>query len=167
VGNSASLMADIVAIYMDEVALIQDAVGIVPSCVFQPITSDMISHFTKNGGNALGLDGQGPINCMLFSLLELITVADDLLVINIDISWSDSSDDDRIIAAAQNIVDRSAAAAEAMGLSNIYLYQNYASYQQNVFAGYGEANLERLQAVSAKYDPTQVWQKLQPGYFKL
>ena len=62
VGNSATLMADMVAIYMDEVEPLKAVAGIVPSLVFQPITSDMISHFSKNGGNALGLDGQGPLN---------------------------------------------------------------------------------------------------------
>lgn len=62
VGNSASLMADMVAIYMDEVEPVKNVTGIVPSLVFQPITTDMISHFSKNGGNALGLDGEGPLN---------------------------------------------------------------------------------------------------------
>jgi hypothetical protein len=64
VGNSPSLMADIVAIFMEETNLVKDAAGIVSSCVFQPITTDMTSHFTKNGGNALGLAGQGPLNRM-------------------------------------------------------------------------------------------------------
>lgn len=62
VGNSPTLMADIVAIFMEETNLVKDAAGLVSSCVFQPITTDMTSHFTKNGGNALGLAGQGPLN---------------------------------------------------------------------------------------------------------
>lgn len=61
-GNSASLMADMVAIYMDEIEPLKNVTGIVPSLVFQPITTDMTSHFAKNGGNALGLDGEGPLN---------------------------------------------------------------------------------------------------------
>jgi hypothetical protein len=36
-----------------------------------------------------------------------------------------------------------------------------------VFWGYGEENLEKLKAVSKKYDPSGVFEKLQPGYFKL
>jgi hypothetical protein len=75
VENSATLMADMVAIYMDEVNPIKGVAGIVPSLVFQPITTDMISHFTKNGGNALGLAGQGPLNRMhlMTFFLNLIT----------------------------------------------------------------------------------------------
>ncbi|KAJ5915831.1 hypothetical protein N7454_010972 [Penicillium verhagenii] len=150
VGNNATLMADMVAIYMDEIEPLKTVTGIVPSLVFQPITTDMISHFSKNGGNALGLDNQGPLN-----------------LVQIDISWSDIVDDDRILTAAQNILNRCQVAASSAGLLNKYVYQNYASAGQDVFSGYGQKNLARLKAVSAKYDPAQVFQKLQPGYFKL
>jgi hypothetical protein len=71
------------------------------------------------------------------------------------------------MAAAQNIVDRSTTTARTQGLDHPYLYQNYASYQQDVFASYGKENLAKLRSISAKYDPQQVWQQLQPGYFKL
>lgn len=89
------------------------------------------------------------------------------LVVNIDIGWSNIADDTRVFACAQAIVDRSIAAAKAMGLDHPYLYQNYASQQQNVLASYGATNLAKLKAASQKYDPQQVFQKLQPGYFKL
>lgn len=56
-------MADMVAIYLEEVEPIKDVAGIVPSAVFQLITTDMTTHFSKNGGNPLGLAGQGPLNC--------------------------------------------------------------------------------------------------------
>ena len=49
-------------------------------------------------------------------------------VVQIDISWSNIADDDRILTAAQNILDRCQAAASAVGLLNRYVYQNYASY---------------------------------------
>ena len=65
------------------------------------------------------------------------------------------------------MVDRSVAAAKARGLYNQYLYQNYASQKQDVFPSYGQANYQKLKSISAKYDPAQVWEKLQPGYFKL
>lgn len=55
-------MAEMVAAYMDEVNKVKDAPGLVPSAVYQPITTSMTSQFTKNGGNPLGLAGQGPLN---------------------------------------------------------------------------------------------------------
>ncbi|KAK2599014.1 hypothetical protein QQS21_005548 [Conoideocrella luteorostrata] len=150
VGNDATLMSELVAIYKDEVEKIKDAPGILPSIIFQPISTDMTKHFSKNGGNPLGLDGQGPLN-----------------LINVDVSWLNVADDKRILAGAQNMVNRFSSAAKARGLDHPFLYQNYASAQQDVFGSYGKANLAKLKAIQAKYDPTKVWQKLQPGYFKL
>lgn len=65
------------------------------------------------------------------------------------------------------MVNRSVATAKKQGLDHPYLYQNYASKEQDVFASYGEDNLARLKSIRDKYDPTHVYQKLQPGYFKL
>lgn len=48
-----------------------------------------------------------------------------------------------------------------------YIFQNHAFDEQQVFAGYGEVNLEKLKAVRKEVDPDEVFQVLQPGYFKL
>lgn len=69
--------------------------------------------------------------------------------------------------AARNIVTQANATAWARGLGHRYIYQNYASLEQKVFLGYGPHNYEKLVDVSKKYDPKGVFQKLQPGYFKL
>lgn len=54
---------------MDEMESIKDADGIVASIVFQLITTDVTSRFSKNGGNPLGLDGKGPLNCTSLTAL--------------------------------------------------------------------------------------------------
>ena len=59
------------------------------------------------------------------------------------------------------------AAAKAKGKDTDYLYMNYASPYQDPIAGYGAANKAKLKAISKKYDPTGVFEILQPGYFKL
>jgi len=60
-------MAEIIQIYMEEVATIKNVSGILPALVFQPITTDMTSHFSKNGGNELGFsDKDGPLTCKPF-----------------------------------------------------------------------------------------------------
>jgi len=151
VQNSPTLMGDIVAIFMEETNNVIDAANIVPSISFQPIGTDMTSHFSKNGGNALGISvNGGPLN-----------------LINVVFSWSDEADDTRIMAAARNIVNRSNTTAHSQGLGNRFIYQNYAALEQPVFKSYGEENLEKLREVSRKYDLKGVWQKLQPGYFKV
>lgn len=63
-------MSEMVAIYQDEVEKIKDAPGIVPSVIFQPISTDMTKLMSKNGGNPLGLAGQAPLTCMFVPLIR-------------------------------------------------------------------------------------------------
>ena len=86
---------------------------------------------------------------------------------NLAIMWSSPLDDDRIIAAGNRVVDSSVALAKTMNADYRYIYQNYASPNQDVFDSYGAANKQRLIEISRKYDPEQIFQTLQPGYFKL
>lgn len=81
--------------------------------------------------------------------------------------WSNASDDARILAAAQRVISGSITMAQSMGLEYRYIYQNYASLNEDVFTGYGEANRNRLIQISKETDPEQLFQRLQPGYFKL
>ncbi len=151
VGVSPTLLATMNAIYVEEVTAIGDIQDLVMAMVHQPTGTHTAAHFAKNGGNALGIDlSKGPLN-----------------IINIAIAWLKPSDDARVYAAAESIVKRCGEAAQDEGLANRFLYQNYAALSQDVFASYGEANLKKLRAVSKKYDPFQVYQKLQPGHFKV
>ena len=88
-------------------------------------------------------------------------------VFNTALQWSNAADDVRVYAAARNTINRSTAEAKARGLSFKYIYENYAAAEQDVFESYGSANHAKLKAISKKYDPTGVFQTLQPGYFKV
>ena len=57
--------------------------------------------------------------------------------------------------------------AKSRNLAHRYIYQNYAAAAQDVFSGYGPESQARLKAIHEKYDPTNVFTKLQPGYFKI
>ena len=60
--NNATLMNTIQEIFVEEVENIKNVTGFGPACVFQAITMDIISHFSKNGGNALGITPEdGPL----------------------------------------------------------------------------------------------------------
>jgi len=146
-------MGQIFEIWVTEITPLIDAgvVDFLPSLVFQPITLPIIAKFGTNGGNALG-----------------ITAADGpLLVMDTDFQWNDPADDARVLGAQKSIMDQSIALAQKEGLYNRYFYQNYAAPGQNVFAGYGPTNQQRLIQISKKYDPQGVFQTLQPGYFKV
>lgn len=71
-GNSPTLMADIIAIYQEETNAVKDAEGLVSSCVFQPVGTNMAPHFARNGGNALGIDlTNGPL-IRMYSLFPTV-----------------------------------------------------------------------------------------------
>jgi hypothetical protein len=65
-------MTDILSIFQAEVANVKDAAGILPACIYGPVPTTMTSHFTKNGGNALGITAaDGPLVSMYnFSFLK-------------------------------------------------------------------------------------------------
>lgn len=151
VHNDVQILTDIQALFASQIPAIANASGLLPALVMQPISTAITSHFTSNGGNALG-----------------ITAADGaLLLINISIAWTDIADDDRIMEFAANFISSGVALAKSRNLAHRYIYQNYAAAPQDVFTGYGPINKARLQAIHQKYDPTNVFTKLQPGYFKI
>jgi hypothetical protein len=88
-------------------------------------------------------------------------------VINISLAWTNIEDDDRIMKFAADFIASGVALAKSRNLAHRYIYQNYAAAAQEVFAGYGPTNLAKQKATHQKYDPSNVFTKLQPGYFKI
>lgn len=141
----------ILDIFYEEGDKIADVANLLNPLSLQVITVPQMQKMQQNGGNALGLNpSQGP-----------------LLLINPAPAWTNAADDDRVNTFVDTLFKRTAAEAEKRGLTSQYIYMNYASKYQDVIASYGDANKARLQSVAKKYDPKEVFQKLQPGYFKL
>ncbi|KAH6639597.1 hypothetical protein C7974DRAFT_134998 [Boeremia exigua] len=135
-------------------ALHQKNVGSLPdqgSLTFQAFTVPTLSQAAKKGGNALGLNpADGPLfHCLLYMV------------------WDDASKDTTLNKAASEFMAAAKAEAKTRGLYNRYIYMNYAGPYQNVVPSYGEANLAKLKSIAKKYDPHAVFQKLQPGGYKL
>ncbi|EXJ71952.1 uncharacterized protein A1O5_04454 [Cladophialophora psammophila CBS 110553] len=138
-------------IFFEELDSIKDAAGLVPAATLQVITEGQLAAMTQNGGNPLGLSAS----------------AGPFLLLNMNMMWTNAADDTRILQANKRIIDRTVALAQSMGLYEDYIYMNYASQFQDVIASYGSTNKAKLKSTAAKYDPTGVFQTLQPGYFKL
>ncbi|KAF9875889.1 hypothetical protein CkaCkLH20_06821 [Colletotrichum karsti] len=117
----------------------------------QTISVPQMEMMKRRGGNPSGLAGQKEAVCFL----------------NILVQWRDSLDDGAAFAAQKRTEDRINAAAAERGLYVPYKYTNYASIFQDPYAGYGESNKQRLRDVAAMYDPEGVFQKLEPGGFKI
>jgi hypothetical protein len=86
---------------------------------------------------------------------------------NMSAWWKKASDDATVLKFFSTVMKNVKAYAKGKDLDNDYIYMNYASEFEDPLASYGSANVAKLIAVSKKYDPAQVFQKLHPGYFKL
>ncbi|KAE9368211.1 FAD-binding domain-containing protein [Stipitochalara longipes BDJ] len=152
---SFSLMQKLVDIFIEESMSIKHIKDVLPSTVFQAITADEILHMSKNGGNCLGLKAEdAPLLVYSFTIHYSLTV--------------EGREDELVGAAGKRIVGRSEKAAKEAGLWHPYVYINYADVEQDVFAGYGEGNRERLREIQRKWDPEGVFgARLQPGGFKV
>lgn len=81
--------------------------------------------------------------------------------------WENEEDDERMYQMVSTVLEKIKAKAVSEGVQNDWVYMNYASQFQDVISSYGVDNKAALKEVAVKYDPTEVFQKLQPGYFKL
>jgi hypothetical protein len=88
-------------------------------------------------------------------------------VLSVSPQWHNAEDDAAVQDAFTNFMGKSISMAKDMGLHHPWIYQNYANISQDVFAGYGEENRQRLRDIQEKYDPERVFARLQPGYFKI
>ncbi|KAJ0348023.1 hypothetical protein COL26b_007258 [Colletotrichum chrysophilum] len=138
-------------LYFKEVMAVANISGIVPALTMQGITIPQLKKMRNNGGNALGLNvDDGP-----------------LYIIQMAVMWADGKDSEAVYRFASNLLEKISNEAKKRGLYNDFVYMNYASQYQDVVSSYGKDNKDRLKSISAKYDPNGVFQKLQPGYFKL
>ncbi|KAH5432499.1 hypothetical protein HBI47_097900 [Parastagonospora nodorum] len=133
------------------VSTIADAPGVLPALSFQAITVPAMQGMQQNGGNALGLDPSGgPIH-----------------IANLALKWDDPADDERMYSFSNTLWTRLRDEAAKRSLQSDFIYMNYASPWQDPIGSYGEKNKNRLKQVAGVYDPTGVFQRLAPGYFKL
>lgn len=125
--------------------------GFFGNIVTQGINVPQMQQMQRNGGNALGLDPDEGARYIL----------------QVCISWNQAKDDEAVYKVASDILSATKEESVRRGASSDYVYMNYASQFQDVVSSYGSANKAKLQSISRKYDPQQVFQKLQPGFFKL
>ncbi|KAM0127280.1 hypothetical protein ACHAP3_008848 [Botrytis cinerea] len=142
-------------IFSTEVKKILDVAGLVPALNFQTITESTAKLMDSNGGNAVGITSR------------VAGISGRLLVSNLAFMWSNAADDARVFATIKSTRNQCIAASKARGKSDIYVYQNYAAIDNEVFDGYGSENKAKLLAISRKHDPFRFLQTLQPGYFKI
>ncbi|KAK4234829.1 6-hydroxy-D-nicotine oxidase [Achaetomium macrosporum] len=124
----------------------------VTQCLFQPLPTIFGQNSVAAGGNVMGVERQ-PHNGILFLATAMLkTPEQEAFAYHKVKAWVES-----VKEFAQGIEG---------GLLE-WRYLNYADKSQDPLASYGEANLELMREVAAKYDPDGVFQRLCPGGFKL
>lgn len=146
-----NLLQYVVDAFFEQEATIANVEKILITMAVQPITEGALQAMQSNGGNALGLN---PNNGPYF-------------ILNFNAAWEKEEDEPQFHRVISNVIKAAKAEAKKRGLDNDFVYLNYASEYQDPTGSYGVANKERLEKVSKKYDPSQVFQYLQPGGFKL
>ncbi|KAI0483182.1 hypothetical protein GGR56DRAFT_663748 [Xylariaceae sp. FL0804] len=141
----ADLFNELYDIWQNETAsLPSDATG---TWVPNPVAASVATIGQQYGGNVLGLEETAQ------SWYEWF------------ITYEDASEDETIYAISERITQRLTAACEAKGLDVPYLFMNTAGEEQDVLASYGAENVAYIKEVAAKFDPDQVFQKLQHDGF--
>ena len=83
------------------------------------------------------------------------------------VDWQGEENDSAVRAVPIATSEKWKELGEERGSYLPFLYMNDASRDQNPIAGYGTANMAKLNAVSKKYDPDQIFQTLQNDGFLL
>lgn len=81
--------------------------------------------------------------------------------------WVDPLYDDDVYQAAEIWLKSIQEYTNSLGKGHPLEFVNYAAPFQNPMASYGEKNQQFMKAVSRKYDPDGIFQKIVPGGYKL
>ncbi|KAL8902883.1 MAG: hypothetical protein Q9207_004311 [Kuettlingeria erythrocarpa] len=150
-GLSSGLLTEIYQAADAAVQPIKLVAGLVYALTFQPLPTAITTKATAANPNSLGLDASDG----------------NLVLTHLTVTWTLPTDDAAVTAAVNTWLQAAKAASVEAGLSNEFVYLNYAAPGQDPITGYGAANKANLRSVSQKYDPNQVFQKAVPGAFKL
>ncbi|KAF7594710.1 hypothetical protein BBP40_008603 [Aspergillus hancockii] len=145
----AQLYKDVYSFWREKALAVRQSTGANQTFVLQPISAHMAQYGDEKGGNCLGLQQE---NSQWWTTL---------------IDWEHASDDAVVREVPIATTNKWIELGQERGLHDPLVYMNDASRDQNPLLSYGEENLVKLKAVSLKYDPSQVFQKLQNNGFLL
>lgn len=88
-------------------------------------------------------------------------------VVNINLHWSKEESEAKMRRFMRRLISRFRLKAGALNMLHPYIFQNHAFEEQDVFSGSGDVKLAKLKELRHSVDPDAVFQRLQPGFFKL
>lgn len=90
-----------------------------------------------------------------------------LVVCLLSPAWSNAEDDEKIYAAARELMEDINRRAKSLEVYDPYIYMNYAAPWQDVISSYGKASVAQLQKLRSRVDPHLVFTRQVPGGFKI
>lgn len=139
-------------------ALVEDLKVLIPDgnfvtqCLFQPLSKLIGQRSAEAGGTVMGVESQAHDGLLFTAVVMVKTAEQEAMMYPKMKAW---------LAALQGF------AATIEGGNQRWIFMNYADPSQDPLKSYGAENLTRMQNVSSKYDPDQVFQTLCPGGFKV
>jgi hypothetical protein len=120
--------------------------------VFQPFPRVFIDEGEARGGNVLGLED---------------SLHDDAVLLLFTTSFNTAAQRSAAAAKQKSLFQAMQQEAQSRGMLYDWQYLNYADPSQNPLASYGAANVAKIRAAAAKYDPKAVFQTRVPGGYKI
>ncbi|KAE8375362.1 putative 6-hydroxy-D-nicotine oxidase [Aspergillus bertholletiae] len=145
----ADLYKEVYNFWQPLAAEVSATTGASQTFTIQPVPANLVTVGKAKGGNPLGLAEE---NTQWWTTLAY---------------WANASDDNRVRSVSIATEKKWKELGEARGLAEDFRYMNDASRDQNPLSTYGSANLAELKRIALKYDPHQVFQKLQNDGFLL
>ncbi|CAG8410386.1 unnamed protein product [Penicillium salamii] len=148
---SARMDRHIMEITEEEIGPVKKMAGFLSNVMFQPLYENAIRAGRERGGNALGIEANGPLTVCILSAM-----------------WSSRENDDAVNSFVQRWIQRVNTATTQAGIHHDWIYINNAYHQQDPFSGYGQHNKERLIDIQNSIDQLGVFtsQGLCRGGFK-
>ncbi|KAF2679190.1 FAD-binding domain-containing protein [Lentithecium fluviatile CBS 122367] len=126
-----------------ELKRVMPAGNFTTQCLFQPVPTLFTEHSIQRGGNVLGLDDVKQ-NALLWLITGSTETAEQQKIMREKLTTFYTTLD---------------AYAKSLGLNVAWQYLNYVDQTQNPLKSYGQKNVDFIRKVSAKYDPSRVFQR--------
>jgi len=155
-------------IFRQEVQTVKDVRGLVPFLIVYPIPTNAVKAMKERGGNALGIDEDSPLISKI-SQMPVAIRSNCFSVTMLSLIWSDASDDAKMSAFSNKVIQEIKSVAVSENADHPYIYINYAKYDQDPFTSYEEQNRKRLTEIQSSVDPHGIFTSrgLWRGFFKL
>lgn len=173
----AELYKETYDFWLQQATAVNAATGANQTFTLQPIPYELAEIGEAKGGNCMGIpqeNQQCKSHVLLWRILlwhmhipAIHTNYENQIGWTTLVDWENAADDDTVRNVSISTTEQWQKLGQERGTYVDYLYQNDASRDQNPLAKYGDANIARLREISAKYDPSQVFQKLQNDGFLL